>query len=479
MIPTPRDYQSPLFDDIRGAFAASHRRVLLVAPTGSGKGFMIAFMALNAQAKGRRIYIVVHRAELVEQLSTALRDMGVRHGRIQPGWPTSGWPIQLAMIQTISRRIHKCEAPDFLIVDEAHHSVASTYQKVIDAWPGAKVVGFTATPVRLDGRGLGACFDQMVVGPSTRTLIDAGWLADFDYLAPPNRVDLSSVAIRMGDYAIDELAAATDKPKITGDVIEHYRTHLDRRPAIAFCVRVDHAEHVAEQARAAGILAASVDGTMQPHERAARIGGLGNGNTELLTSCELVGEGLDIPAVAGALLLRRTKSLAMYLQWIGRTLRLKRDNSRAVILDHVGCVHEHGLPDAPRVWTLDDKKHSPKPTPTITCEKCYRVFAGGPKWRDDVECDSFGVPGCALNIEEKEPSPFVQPETVAGELTRFTRTPDWAGGIDILLASGPEYRALMAHADTYQKVDEIRRARGYSPAWTRHVMRARQQSRAA
>lgn len=478
MIPEPRDYQIPLLANIRSAFAASHRRVLLVSPTGSGKGFMIAYMASGAAQRGRRVYILVHRAELVEQLSESLRVMEVRHGRIQPGWPESGWPVQVGMIQTISRRLHKFASPDFIIVDESHHAVATTYQKVIDFWPGAKVVGFTATPMRLDGRGLGGTFDHMVVGPATRELIDAGWLADFEYLAPPSRVDLSSVAIRMGDYAIDQLAAATDKPKITGDVIDHYKTHLGGRPAIAFAVRVDHAEHIAEQARAAGIKAVSVDGKLDAHERRARIAGLGNGNTELLTSCDLVGEGLDIPAVSGALLLRRTKSLAMFLQWIGRTLRPKSDGSHAIILDHVGCIHEHGMPDAPRVWTLDDKKRSAKPAPTVTCEKCYRVFAGGPRWREGIECETEGEPGCALNVDDtvKEWTP---PEQVDGELQRFTRSPDWAGGIDILLASGPEYHAMLARADTHAKVDEIRKARGYSARWTWHIMNSRRGRQAA
>lgn len=472
-----RGYQQTLVDQARDAFR-HHKRVMLVSPTGSGKAVVLGYVAHHAAQKGNRIYLVVHRPELVEQLSGTLRQMGVRHGRIQPGWTPSDWPVQIAMVQTLTRRIHKYKAPDLIFTDECHHAVAASYQRIAEAWPNAKHLGVTATPLRLDGRGLGKAYDAMVVGPATRELIDAGWLADFDYLAPPNRIDLSSVAIRMGDYAVDQLAAATDKPKITGDMVDHYRTHLDRRPAIVFCVRVDHAEHAAEQARAAGIKAASVDGKLDATERRARIAGLGNGNTELLTSCDLVGEGLDIPAVAGAILLRRTKSLAMYLQWIGRALRIKTDGSRAVILDHVGCVHEHGLPDAPRIWTLDDKKRSDKAAPTVTCEKCYRVFAGGPNWRVGIECDQEGEPGCALNVDDTVKA-WAPPETVAGELTRFTRTPDWSGGIDILGATGVEFRTLMGRADTYAKVEEIRKARGYSPGWTRHVMNARRQSRAA
>lgn len=474
-----RDYQSSIVEKTRDAFR-TYRRVLIVAPTGSGKAVILAYVAYHAAQKGNRICLIVHRAELLDQLSKTLREMDVRHGRIQPGWTESDWPVQIAMVATLSRRLHKYAAFDLLFFDEAHHAIAATYQKIVDYWPNAKILGATATPLRLDGRGLGGVFDTMVEGPPTRELIDAGWLAEFDYLAPPSRVDMSSVGIRMGDYSIDQLAAATDKPTITGDVCDHYRQHLAGRPAIAFCVRVDHAEHVAQQALMMGIKATSVDGDTDPIERAARIAGLGNGNTELLTSCEIVGEGLDIPAVAGAILLRKTKSLAMFLQWIGRTLRLKRDGSRAIILDHVGCIHEHGFPDAIRKWTLDDKKRSDKPAPHATCEKCYRVFRLGNGWKVGQEC-SLGQPlGCLLNAETgDEASTRQPPPVVAGALVQHTRTPEWGGGIDILSAAGHDYKIMMARADTYAKVEEIRRARGYSAFWTRHVMAARSKSRDA
>ena len=475
MTPTLRDYQIRLEDDAREAMRV-HRRVLMRAPCGAGKGVMLASIAAKAQAKQKRIYILVHRRELVDQLSRALRSFDVRHGRIQPDWPQSDWPVQVGMIPTMARRLAKYPTPDLLFIDESHHAVAASYQSVIEHWPNVRVLGVTATPLRLDGRGLGRAFDHMVVGPSERDLIDAGWLADFDYLAPPSSLDFSHISIRAGDYAIDELAAATDRPTITGDVVAHIRQYLDRQPVIAFGVRVDHAEHIAAEARAAGIKAASVDGSMPATERDARIAGLGNGNTELLTSCELIGEGLDVPAVAGVVLLRRTKSLAMFIQMVGRAMRPKPDNSRAVILDHVGCVHEHGMPDAPRKWTLDDKKRR-DPAPSVqTCEKCYRVFAGGAGWREGQSCMRDTPPGCILVPDEiPAAAEWKPPEVVAGQLQKFTTQPDWAHGIDILRAQGPEYTAMLEHADTYAKLDEIRRARGYSPFWVRHVLKSRRE----
>lgn len=473
-----RPYQEILVGHTREAFRAN-RRVLIVAPTGSGKAVILAYVAYHAAARGNRIILVVHRDELLTQLSGSLSEMSVPHGRIQPGWPRTEEPVQIAMVQTLTRRLHRIiNPPDLLFFDEAHHVVSKSYKRIADYWPNARVLGATATPLRLDGRGLGEVFDTMIVGPGTRALIDAGWLADFDYRAPPVDIDMSGVSTVLGDYNVEQLAAATDKPRITGDVIEHYKSYLGGRPAIAFCVRVSHAENVAAAAAAAGIKAVSVDGDTPPAERAARIAGLANGNTELLTSCMIVGEGLDIPAVSGAILLRKTKSLAMYLQWIGRTLRLKRDNSRALILDHVNCVDAHGMPDADRAWTLSGKP--PGVAPTATCFRCYRVFRIGAGWKIGQECDDAGEEGCLLNAENgEEPSVVTPPPVVPGTLEVFTRTPAWAGGIDIVLARGAEYKDLMDKANTHERVDMIRKARGYHPGWTRHVMLARQAKRPA
>jgi len=463
-----RDYQTDLVSGIRAEFA-QHRRVLAVSPTGSGKTRVFSFITSNAAAKSNRVYVVAHRTEIVDQISGALDVMGVRHGRIQPGHRMTDDPVQVAMVQTLARRLDRVPPPALLVVDEAHHGVAGTWQTVCDAWPRARILGVTATPQRLDGRGLGAAFDSMVIGPTVASLIDAGYLAKYRYLAPPSRVDLSSVRTRHGDFAIDELAAMLDKSVITGDAVAHYQTHLSGRPAIAFCVTVDHAEHVAEQFRAAGFRATSVDGSMDRRERRDRIEGIGNGAYQVLTSCELISEGVDVPVVSGAILLRPTKSLGMFLQQVGRVLRPKPDGGDAVILDHVGNVHRHGLPDADRVWSLDAKKKKPGEQPIAQCETCFRVFAVGPNWRDDAECPEPVQPvGCIL--EPKPAGAKDMPEQVDGTLEQITVSPVWAAGLNI--ATAP-LKASLRLAETEQQVREIAKARGFKPGWVRHVMRAR------
>ena len=158
-------------------------------------------------------------------------------------------------------------------------------------------------------------------GPRSRNLIDAGFLADMRVLTAPRRLDLSSIRKVAGDYAVGALAELMSDGAIIGDAVEHYRDHADGRPAIAFCVTINHAELVAERFVAAGYRAASVDGTMPNSERDRIIGGLASGELQIVTSCALISEGLDIPDVGAAILLRPTYSLTLYLQQIGRALR--------------------------------------------------------------------------------------------------------------------------------------------------------------
>jgi DNA repair protein RadD len=239
-IPILRDYQQRGVAEIRARFAA-HRRVLYVAPTGSGKTICFVYVAVHAALKGHRCIIISHRAEIADQISNALAAMGVAHGRIQPGHTMTDDLVQVGMVQSVSRRLGKLAEPTLLVVDEAHHAVAGTWQNIAAAWTKSKVLGITATPERQDGVGLRDAFDEMVIGADVRELIDGGHLAPFRYLAPSTAVDLSRVRTLGGDYNAAELAAAVDQGGITGDVIEHYLKHLAGRTAVAFCVTIAHA----------------------------------------------------------------------------------------------------------------------------------------------------------------------------------------------------------------------------------------------
>lgn len=375
-----RPYQSEFVSEIHSAFSNGASRVIGVAPTGAGKGRVICHVARRSFEKGKRITIVVPRAEILRQVCDGLKDEGVDFGIIRSSTPMRAHvPVQVASIQTLVKRIGFIPSPDVVMVDEAHHIAAGSYVSMLAEYSHAKVIGFTATPERLDGKGLGDYFQTMVRGPEVQWLIDNGFLARPEYYAPVT-VDVSGVAMRCGDFAKNELAGIMDKPSIIGDAVKSYRQFANGKTAIAFCVNLKHARDTADVFNAAGIKAEVIDGTMDDGERTAIVERVRTSRTQILVSCELVGEGFDAPAVGAAILLRPTASLGLHLQQLGRCLRPKGDKSGAVILDHVGNCVRHGLAEESRDWSLEgasSKRRKPESAlETRRCERCFAVFTG-------------------------------------------------------------------------------------------------------
>ncbi len=340
-------------------------------------------MAKGAAAKGGRTLILVHRSELLLQACDKLRKSDMEYGVISAAASMDlTRSTQVASVQTIVRRIDKIKAqgwePSLIIIDEAAHAQAkNTWGQILSAWPNAKVMGVTATPCRSSGEGLDEVFDDLVCGPSIRELTDQGFLSPIHYYAPPMVASMEGIRKRMGDFAQDDLDKAMDKPTIHGDAIDHYARICPHTPAIAFCVSVAHAEHVAESFRAAGFKASSVDGSMEPSLRRQITDGLANGELDILTSCDLVSEGFDAPICGAAILLRPTMSLSLFLQQVGRVLRIYPGKTHAVVLDHTNNIGRHGMPCADREWSLQGKGKDAAskregPPPPITCTGCYR-----------------------------------------------------------------------------------------------------------
>ena len=374
-----RPYQNQLANDIRGAFGSGANRPLAVSPTGSGKTVLFSYITSQVLKRGSRVIIVAHRREILDQISATLKRVGVPHGFIQAGKSASIQPAMVASIQTLARRLDTVPAPDLVIIDEAHHSVSKSYVQMFAAWPTAKFIGVTATPERLDGKGLGAMFDRMVMGPSVQWLIDNGFLAQPVYYAPREVVDLSQVHTVAGDFDRSEAEEIVDTPRITGDAVTHYVRFCNRQRAVAFCISVAHAQHVADTFNSCGIPSASIDGTLDPEVRKQRVEDLTAGKILVLTSCELISEGFDLPAVNAAILLRPTHSLSMHLQQVGRALRPYPGKTNAIILDHVGNCLRHGLAEQERDWDLSGREKRLKKSSLVEtkqCSKCFAIFAG-------------------------------------------------------------------------------------------------------
>jgi len=367
-----RPYQQQLITDIRLQYQLGHKSVLAVLPTGGGKTVCFSYIAEQAAIKGNRVCILVHRAELLDQASRSLTAMGVRHGRIAAGKSMDlSHAVQVASVQTLARRLHLLPREFFqlLVVDEAHHTTAGTWAKVIEHFHAAKLLGVTATPIRSDGRGLGQHYQAMVQGPTAQQLTEQGFLATAKVLAPPG-FDSTGLRKRMGDF--DAKEAEQRVGTIMGDCLGHYRKHLPGQTAIAFCCSVAHAEAVATLFQSAGIAAASIDGSMDTTQRQQLLSNLGTGSLKVLTSCALIGEGVDVPSVGGCILLRPTASVALHLQMIGRCLR-PQPGKRAVVLDHVGNTLRLGHHLEERDWTLDGAaKRDREAAPSVkVCPSCF------------------------------------------------------------------------------------------------------------
>lgn len=378
-----RAYQTDIIDRAR-AQLRQHRRVLIQAPTGAGKTALTAAMLGTAAARGKRSWFVVHRAELLDQSIATFEEVGIAHGLVAAGRePNPYMPVQLCSVDTLRNRIARLSPPDLVVWDEAHHIAAATWGAIQDRLPSARHIGLTATPERLDGKGLHAHFDALVLGPEVRWLIDQGYLCEYRLFAPAIP-DLDTVKRKAGDFDRGQLASIMDTSRIVGDAISHYRRVAPGRRAIVFCVSIEHSRHVVAEFGQAGFSAVHIDGTMARADRKAAIDAFRAGDIQVLSNVDLVGEGFDLPAIEVAILLRPTQSLGLYLQQVGRSLRPDAGKQRAIILDHAGNALRHGLPDDPRPWTLEDK---PRPRrgkgevagpPVRQCPNCYAVHRIAP-----------------------------------------------------------------------------------------------------
>ena len=439
-----RPYQHGLIEECRGAYRSGKRRVCLQSPTGSGKGCMLSFMAKNASEKGQRVGILAHRSEIVNQISATLDSVEVPHGIIRSGFKMDrSKRVQVASVQTLVNRFDQIEPFDFIIGDEIHHSVSNTWNSVFARYNSARWLGCTATPERLDGRGLGELFDHLVIGPSVESLISQGFLARPRYFCPPNSPDLSNVSIQMGEYSKRDSEEVMDKPSVTGCCVAHYKQHLNGKTAIAFCISIEHCEHVAESFRACGIQSAVIDGKLSDEDRKQRLQSLASGEIQVLCSCEILGEGVDVPSVGGCILLRPTASLALHLQQIGRCLRPKKGDNSCVILDHVGNVMRHGPAEKHREWSLDSRKRTSKQEndpQNKTCRECFCIFQG-------PRCPECGQ------------APVGKPreiEVVEGTLEE----------VDVAaLLEKREKRIEVGRAKSLEELIQIGKDRKYSPQW--------------
>jgi DNA repair protein RadD len=391
----PRDYQSQLMDDARlklRDIAASLEakgvkrkpRLMIQSGCGSGKTALSGFITANAIAKGRRVGFLVHRNFLIEQTSKTYAAMGIRHSYLAAGKPLNPRSkVHLGMIGSMKARMDKIQAPDICFIDEAHRAVASTYRKVIEAWPNTTFIYLSATPgSRMDGVGLNEVSDDIVCGPSNAELIAMGALSGYRWLEGRPIGELDALKKIAGEYSAGQQEAILDKPAIFGDVVGTYRKQAMGKRAVYFAPTVKMSEDLAAAFCSAGIPFAHMDAATPDWKRKAIARDIASGKLFGFCNVAIATEGFDLSAQAGvdvtievAGLVRRTASLPLLIQMSMRAMRAKP--TPGIILDHCANHSLHGgfLPDDDITWSLSGAERKPKLTPDVRCPGCHAMLS--------------------------------------------------------------------------------------------------------
>ena len=418
-----RPYQQDAIDNVYANWAVGKRFVVLVMPTGSGKASVLCEIARIEAARGQRVLITAHRSELISQLSNTLARNELRHNIIA-AHPTIKYSIRLHMedhgrtyydpsakitvasVQSV-KQSHIDELKAYknkltIIGDEFHH-----YTRDSKTWggvftpldeAGAQGLGLTATPCRADGKGLSretdGYGDALVIGPGMRDLIEMGFLVDYKIYCPPSDLHLDKVKVSAttGDYAEKELKEEIGKSHIVGDIVQHWLKFTPGKRGVTFTVGVDMAEEVADAYRAKGVPAVAVSGRMKDSERIQALRDIASGKVLQIVNDSVLTEGTDVSSLEVVSFARPTQSYALFCQMFGRGTRTSPDTGKThlTVIDAVSNVMRHGLPDAPREWSLDRRERrtgKSEPSTVRVCTACAAVYE---RFRDT--CPDCGEP---------------------------------------------------------------------------------------
>jgi DNA repair protein RadD len=388
MTDTLRPYQTDVITEIEQALEAGQRKIIMVAPTGSGKTVIAAEIAKRAVAQHHYVLFLAHRREIITQTRDKLIAAGLSPGIVQAGLEKELRPqanVQVCSIQTLWARAMRSKSMPLppgtvLVIDECHHARARTYQGIINAYPDAVLYGLTATPCRGDGRGLGSIFTSIIECPQVAELIVGGYLVKSRVYAPVPEDVAKGVKTQSGDYIISQLAGRMNTDELVGDIVTHWHKHGENRPTVVFGVDVAHSVHIKNEFINAGVRAEHLDGETPQGDRDAILARLRSGETQVVCNCMVLTEGFDCPDIGCIVLARPTKQMGLFRQMIGRGLRPAEGKADVVILDHSGAVFRHGLPEDHVNWTLDTDKRAENPT------HAKRKAGDEPKLRDCPQC---------------------------------------------------------------------------------------------
>jgi len=422
----------------RQELAKGNKSVLIVSPAGSGKSIVIGEIARLTTEKGGHVLFLVHRKELVDQITETFQesDVDLNHTTIMT-------------VGRVVRRLDTIPKPTLIITDETHHSLAKTYQKIYDYFPNVAKLGFTATPWRLSGEGFNKTYDVMVEGKQVQWLIDNSYLADFDYYAPKlinnNELKKSST----GDFSNDSITKSLEN-KAFGDCVKHYQKLADGKQAILYAHSVPASKELAKQFILNGISAVHADAKTPKAERDKIMSDFKAGNIKILCNVDLISEGFNVPECGVVILMRPTASLVLYIQQAMRGMRFKL-KKRAIIIDHVGNIERFAPPNAQRNWSLDgrpkkNRERDPELDKFTTCPVCTCVYL-----KEDTQCPQCGYE----TIVEKQSGLKIDKNS---ELEKID-TEHFEMVTNYVITKKPEQLTSLEELKAYAKI------KGYKPGW--------------
>ncbi len=386
-----RDYQQETVNNIYQSMKQGNRRIIVQQPPRTGKTVIMAEIARKTTDKGNRVMFIIHRKEVLAQAKATFEQQNVNMNLATMG-----------MIQTLTRRVNKLAEPQLILIDEAHHALSQSYRRIIDAFPNAYILYFTATPIRTGHDQLDQIADDIIVGKSIKWLTQHHFLAPFHYYGLGD-IDRSKLRKQNGDYSSQSMDEAISH-QIYGHIVQQYQRLANGKQAVVYCHSIESAKKVTEQFKQAGITAAEIDGDTDAKVRDQLVQKFRDQRLTILANVNLFTEGVDLPNVDCVIMARPTSSLALYLQFSMRCLN-PRKGKTAVIIDHVDNFLNFGLPSSDRNWseaivTKDKRKAKSNADngPAIAqCNYCFGTF-----YRDQVKGNCCPLCGHELREENKD-----------------------------------------------------------------------------
>lgn len=364
-----RPYQTDLIEKIVKSMRKGHKRIIVQSPPRTGKTVVMAEIARRTTANNNQVMFLIHRKEVLDQAKATFLSQGVNPDYLNAG-----------MVQTLTRRVNIIKPPKLILIDEAHHVLAKSYQRILGKFPDTYVLMFTATPIRTGRMQMDQVADDIIIGQSIHELTEQGFLAPFRYFQPPNDFD-SKLLKRSstGDYTADSMKDAMST-QIFGHIVKQYKRIASGMQAVVYTYSVDSAIKVANEFNDEGISAVEVDGNTPPEARNKAVRDFRDKKVKILVNVNLFTEGVDLPDVDCVIMARPTMSLALYLQFSMRCLN-PREGKTAIIIDHANNFKKFGYPDDDRDWKSAVKSGKQKSKSLlkdlglsiVTCDYCFAV----------------------------------------------------------------------------------------------------------